>query len=361
MISMKCYSRYLMVVLLVGFWMGSCKTENKPPADAPKEVQPNWPTKGWTYADGPLALSFSKAIESFPGNYSLLVVQDGSIVFDHYQAPYAKDSLIHINSCTKTLIALLFGAVFETDFGQQENQPIPAFFPEYAIEDPKMHDIQVRHLLSMNSGLRWEGGIDANDVIQMSETEDWARYVFARDIMEPPGTTFHYNSGGSQVVATLLHRQTPEGLLAYAQKQLFEPMGISNYEWDLTPKGIPKAGWGLHMKMEDLAKLGYLVVNKGQWGSDQLVPAAWITQMYANPIPANNTYDYGYQVWLPKALGTEVILFRGSYPPSTKIVAVIPEFNAVMVYVGENYNTNDLLREHIIPILRGEKAPMDSP
>ena len=165
MISMKCYSRYLMVVLLVGFWMGSCKTENKPPADAPKEVQPNWPTKGWTYADGPLALSFSKAIESFPGNYSLLVVQDGSIVFDHYQAPYAKDSLIHINSCTKTLIALLFGAVFETDFGQQENQPIPAFFPEYAIEDPKMHDIQVRHLLSMNSGLRWEGGIDANDVI----------------------------------------------------------------------------------------------------------------------------------------------------------------------------------------------------
>ena len=74
--------------------------------------------------------------------------------------------------------------------------------------------------------------------------------------------------------------------------------------------------------------------------------------MSSKHITANDTYDYGYQVWIPKNIGTNGFLFRGSYPPSTKIVAVLPELNSVVVYVGENYNTNALLREFIVPALK---------
>ena len=72
----------------------------------------------------------------------------------------------------------------------------------------------------------------------------------------------------------------------------------------------------------------------------------------SHPEPTANFYDYGYQVWIPRDIGTTCYLFRGSYPPSTKIVAVMPELNSVVVYVGENYDTIELLRDLIVPALK---------
>lgn len=204
----------------------------------------------------------------------------------------------------------------------------------------------------MSSGLEWKGGIDAADVVQMSNTNDWARYVFERKVTAPPGENFHYNSGGTQVISTLLNKRTEDGLMAFAKTNLFTPLGISEMKWDSTPKGVPKAGWGLHLRMQDMAKLGYLLLKKGTWEDRQIVPGAWVAKMSSKHIGANSKYDYGYQVWIPKNMGTECFLFRGSYPPSTKIIAVLPELNSVVVYVGENYQTIELLRDLIIPVLK---------
>ena len=109
----------------------------------------------------------------------------------------------------------------------------------------------------MSSGLDWKGGIDASDVIQMSNTNDWAKYVFRREVIQPPGENFHYNSGGSQVISTILNKRTKNGLMAFAKENLFNPLGISDFKWNSTSKGVPKAGWRLNIKMHDMAKLGH--------------------------------------------------------------------------------------------------------
>ena len=101
-----------------------------------------------------------------------------------------------------------------------------------------------------------------------------------------------------------------------------------------------------------MAKLGYLLLKKGKWEDLQLVSKQWVSKMSSIHVEANSKYDYGYQVWIPKNMGTECYLFRGSYPPSTKIVAVLPELNSVVVYVGENYETIELLRDFIVPALK---------
>lgn len=342
----------LMIILVVSFII-SCSTKNgKKEAPPIAKTTENWPTETWQYDSLNQAQQFKSVVDSFPGKYSILIVNNGKIAFEHYQEPYSKDSLIHVNSCAKTVISMLFGAVFNEQHAQHENTAAINYFPEYGIANTEIQKIKVKHLLSMSSGLDWKGGIDASDVVQMSTTNDWAKYVFEREVTELPGTNFHYNSGGSQVVASLLHKQTKDGLLVFANEQLFKPLGISEFSWDSTPKGIPKAGWGLHLKMHDLAKLGYLLLKKGKWKDGQIIPEEWVTKMSRKHLVANDTYDYGYQVWRPKNIGAECFLFRGSYPPSTKIVAVLPEKNSVVVYVGENYNTNTLLRDFIVPALK---------
>lgn len=343
------------MVLVVAFVI-SCSSKNgtEELITTVKKKAENWPTAGWKYDTLQSSAQFKPLLDSFPGKYSLLIVNNEKIAFEHYQEPYAKDSLIHINSCTKTVISILFGAVFKEQLAQNENMAVIDYFPEYAVHDPLIQKIKVKHFLSMSSGLNWNGGIDADDVIQMSNTNDWAKYVFERKVTGPPGEDFHYNSGGSQVISTLLHKQTKDGLLAFAHENLFQPLGVSGIKWDSTPKGIPKAGWGLHLKMQDMAKLGYLLLKKGKWENLQLVPAEWVAKLSSKHVVANDKYHYGYQVWIPKNIGTECFLFRGSYPPSTKIVAVMPELNSVVVYVGENYNTTRLLRDFIVPALKGE-------
>ncbi|MEM7484322.1 MAG: serine hydrolase [Bacteroidota bacterium] len=352
--------RYCAHIILIVSLIVSCsgRVDKKGLSTTTKQHTQKWPTRNWEHDTIKSSSYFKTVVDSFPGKYSLLIVKNGKITFEHYQEPYSKDSLIHVNSCTKTVISMLFGAVFKEQSASNENRAAIDFFPEYAVDDSLFQKIKVKHFLSMSSGLEWRGGIDAADVIQMSETNDWAKYVFERKIAQKPGENFLYNSGGSQVVSTILNKRTNDSLMKFARENLFNPLGISEIKWDSTPKGVPKAGWGLHLKMEDMAKLGYLLLKKGKWQDVQIVPEEWVSKMSSKHLVANDNYDYGYQVWIPKNIGTKCFLFIGSYPPSKKIVAVLPELNSVVVYVGENYNTNDLLRDFVVPALK--KADMSS-
>jgi len=344
----------LIWIILLASLIFSCNTKNET-NDDPTTANPileYWPTNGWEYDTLKNTDQFALLTDSFPGRYSLVIIKDGKIAFERYQDPYAKDSLIHVNSCTKTVIAMLFGAVFKEQFALHENRSAIDYFPEYTMEDPLIPAIKSKHFLSMSSGLEWKGGIDAKDVIAMSKTDDWAKYVFERKVSEAPGEAFHYNSGGTQVISTLLNKQTEEGLMAFAEENLFNHLGISEIKWASTSNGVPKAGWGLHLKMHDMAKLGYLLLKKGKWQDKQIVPEEWVSKMSSPQIIANDNYYYGYQVWIPKNIGTEGFLFIGSYPPSKKIIAVLPSLNAVVAYVGENYNTTDLLRDFIVPVVK---------
>lgn len=350
-----------LIALVVLFIVSCSSKKNRKELSTHKQSSvENWPTATWEYDTLESAPQFTSIVDSFPGKYSLLIIKNGQVAFESYQEPYAKDSLIHVNSCTKTVISLLFGAVFKEQLALNENRAAIDYFPEYSVNDSLIHEIKVKHLLSMSSGLDWRGGIDADDVIQMSNTKDWAKYVFERKVIRPPGESFHYNSGGSQVISTILNKQTTSGLLVFARENLFNPLGISEFKWDATSKGVPKAGWGLHLKMEDMAKLGYLLLKNGKWNDLQIVPEAWVAKMSSRYVAANDNYDYGYQCWIPKDIGTESFLFIGSYPPSKKIVAVLPELNSVVVYVGENYNTTDLLRDFIVPALK-QKSQSQTP
>ena len=346
--------RQITLTIIIISFIVSCSTKNsmKEASIAVEKTTDNWPTLRWEYDTANNASQFKTLVDSFPGTYSLLIVNNGKIAFEHYQEPYSKDSLIHVNSCTKTVISMLFGAVFNEQFAVKENMAAIDYFPEYEVDDPLIQKIKVKHFLSMSSGLDWKGGIDASDVIQMSNTNDWAKYVFQREVTGPPGENFHYNSGGSQVISTILNKQTKYGLMTFAKENLFKPLGISEIKWDSTLKGIPKAGWGLHLKMQDMAKLGYLLLKKGKWKDLQIVPEEWVLKMSSKHVVANDKFDYGYQVWISKNIESECFLFRGSYPPSTKIVAVLPELNSVVVYVGENYNTDALLQDFIVPVLK---------
>lgn len=230
---------YILLVLTI-----SCNSNNSEEVIV-VESKP-YPDNEWLSANLDYSENSKRRIDSlrniYEKKFSLLIIKNGSVIFESYQAPYLKDSLIHVNSCTKNVISMLFGMVFRNDLIENENESAISYFPEYNITDTAIHKIQNKHFLSMSSGLDWKGGVDATDVIAMSQSEDWAKYVFEREVIHELGEHYNYNSGGSQVISSILHRQGGYDLEKFAIDSLFSPLGIENYFWDKTLNGIPKAG-----------------------------------------------------------------------------------------------------------------------
>ena len=322
--------------------------------DSKREIEVEskpYPDNEWLFANLDYSEKNKKRIDSlnnvFEKKFSLLIIKNGRTIFESYQAPYLKDSLIHTNSCTKSVISMLFGMVFKNELIENENISSISYFPEYNINDSAIQKIKNKHFLSMSSGLDWKGGIDATDVIAMSLSEDWAKYVFERKVKNEPSENYHYNSGGTQVISSILHRQVSYDLEKFAIDSLFSPLGVKSYFWDKTLNGVPKAGWGLHLKMADMAKLGYLMLRSGIWKEKQIILKYWVDKSTTSQIKINDTWDYGYQFWISQDSEYKSYLFRGYYPPSHKIIEVIPELDIVAVYVGENSNFKEVIKTHI--------------
>ncbi len=108
------------------------------------------------------------------------------------------------------------------------------------------------------------------------------------------------------------------------RERLFAPLGISDFHWEVCPKGIEKGGWGLYIKPEDLAKLGQLVLDGGMWQGQRLLSKEYIdaaTSVHAQTPEGIGDFDYGYQIWVGRhenaflfngMLGQNVLGFRDS-------------------------------------------------
>ena len=84
---------------------------------------------------------------------------------------------------------------------------------------------------------------------------------------------------------------------------LFEPLGIASVEWARYPRaGEPVAASGLRLLPRDTLKFGQLVLKKGNWRGDQVVPAGWIDAVTTPQINARGLMFYGYQFWLGRSL-----------------------------------------------------------
>ena len=140
------------------------------------------------------------------------------------------------------------------------------------------------------------------------------------------------------MLSAILQRVTGRTLLDYLNEKLFAPMQCQNAEWEMSPDSINTGGWGLRVDTETMAKLGQLLLNKGNWKGRQLISAAYVEEACSrlndggadiSIAPTDGNQGYGYQVWQSKWPGS----FRadGAFG---QFSVVIPEYDLVVVIMG---------------------------
>jgi CubicO group peptidase (beta-lactamase class C family) len=244
----------------------------------------------------------------------VVVIRHGVLVYEHYFVAgieYAPNTLHDVRSITKSIVAILAGIALDRGWLKSLDTPVFSFFPNYAdLRTPGKDRITLADLLSMTSGLAWpELATSYNDpsniLRQMIGAAHPYRFVLARPLVATPGTVWNYNSGGVELLGDILQKVSHRPLDKFAKQALFDPLEITDWQWQQGKNGTLAASWGLWLRPRDLAKIGQLVLDHGVWEGHKIVSAAWIKTMTARHSPPGWLFEhrglsYGYLWWRGK-------------------------------------------------------------
>jgi CubicO group peptidase (beta-lactamase class C family) len=281
--------------------------------------------------------------------------------------PYYRDSDLHtLQSVTKSINAAALGIA--VDEGRISGVDVLAmsFFEEYEpdLADVRKRSMNLEDMLTMRSGIDWNemGSYDdaSNSCIQMEASDKWIDFILNHPMREDPGTVWDYNSGVSVLLGKIVQVATGTRIDEWTQERLFEPIGITDYYWKVTPDGEVDTEGGLYLSAHDLARIGYLYLRKGMWRDKRIVSEDWVqastTPVVADILPDNGRTDpgYGYQWWVPDHDGESAAVFAGNgyggqyllIAPAYDLVAV---FNAWNIHDGAELSAWRALQERILP------------
>ncbi|MCX9080169.1 MAG: serine hydrolase, partial [Candidatus Methanoperedens sp.] len=318
--------------------------------DAP--IPDYWPTEDW-HSGSPADHGFDEAklaeIEGYvqreaPYLDSLLIIRNGYIVYESYFNGYDADTLHDVASVTKSWTSALVGIAQAqgklTDLDATLPTLLPDHFAEGAYADKS--EITLRHLLMMRSGIAFDDNAFVTGEYGSPEDllkSDTTAVSLGFPIAYPPGQTWNYSSLDTQLLSAIVQRAVGHPLHEYIVPNLFEPMGIGDFEWLVDESGTTVGGGSLSITPRDMAKLGLLYLHNGIWGDEQLVPAEWVAssltpqgKAFYPPTDQDEIIEwYGYKWWLWKEdwhFGYRSIQAQGY---AGQQVLVFPELSLIFV------------------------------
>ncbi|TQR98778.1 serine hydrolase domain-containing protein [Paenibacillus ottowii] len=298
---------------------------------------------------------------------SCLIEQQGHRIMDYYREPQIANELYKINSCTKSVISALISIAMDQQLVPQPETPIFEFFPQLGKDnDARKRDITIEHLLTMSAGFNWTEFGGQNSFPTMSKTSDWVQFVLSQPLSDIPGTRMEYSSGCSQLLATLLRSASGQAVAEFAEKHLFQPLGIYKYHWETDPQGTHTGGFGLHLRPLDMLKFGRLYLNQGSWEGRQIIQIETVRYSTRPFLPASKPQKayYGCHWWTSsfsdeRKAGTKIdyfyaLGFGGQY------IIVVPAYDMVVVLTADKFKKKrtpvDIFRQYLVPLLLQENA-----
>ena len=160
-----------------------------------------------------------------------------------------------------------------------------------------------------------------------------------------------------------------KGLYAdkFAEKYLFDPLGISDFNWQKLPDGTIITAWGLKLKPRDMAKIGYMMLKDGKWKGKQIVSSTWVRESTKAHVEEDILLEsgYGYQWWRGRIFinnkNIEIFYAAGK---GGQYIFVCPALDLITVFTSKSGNDGMgefrpqiIMIKYIIPAMLSPSPP----
>ena len=277
-------------------------------------------------------------------SFSVRVYRYGCEVLADRTGPANAGAQYESWSMAKSVTSMVFGRAMTLGLISPDD-PVGSLLPE---ADAAHGKVTMRDLLTQSSGLHWNGLRDY-DIFMPDRIHD----ALVTPFDHAPGTFWEYSQSGPALVAEAVQRAIGEDFQAFAQRELFGPIGIAPgaWRWTRDSKGHTQGFYGVNMTPPDYARLGELMRRNGMWHGRRLLSQRYMRESVA---PAATNGCYGWLIWvnaakpcvLPTVSKRGVINTRG-YPglPADQydfeglfgqLVAVFPTQGILVVRTGQD-------------------------
>jgi CubicO group peptidase (beta-lactamase class C family) len=291
---------------------------------------------------------------------ALVVLRRGRVAFEYHRGGPQNQPLQTVESVTKSVLALLVGMAVDQVRIAGLDQPVLALLPQLADanDDPRAQRLTVRHLLTMTAGFQ------ASER-RFFDAKERARFAMGRRFEAEPGMTFRYDNPAADLLAALLEQAVGETPAAYAQRQLFAPLGIETSVWARDEQGRHLGFSGLQLRTRDMARIGQLILQQGRWAGHSLVGEDFVraatTRHNGGGPPVG--LPYGYLWWVaPSDAPRPPVVASGH---GGQFIWVDPALELVIAASADTSQASaargqalELIRQRIVPAVARSQGDM---
>lgn len=292
---------------------------------------------------------------------------------------YGDGDCTHIMSATKSVMALLTGIAIDQGFIAGVEDRVLSYFPDYTPPrgEKTIYDVTLRQLLTMRAPYKGKG----DPWTKVCSSENWteASLDFLGGRKGITGE-FDYRTVCLHILSGILYRATGMKTVDFANEYLFEPLGIARHRsffaetaeehkaftldkapkeniWFSDPRGLGTPGYGLCMSAGDMARLGLMCKNGGEWNGRRIVSSSWIKEMTTPRAVESSAFrgmSYGYLWWI---IHPERSIYA-AIGNSGNVIYVNPEKDIVVAvssyFKPTVFDRVDFIEETVLPFLTGE-------
>ena len=290
---------------------------------------PSAPTQG---LDAALMDRAAATAQSLPKLHAMIVARDGDPLFERVWRGPSLETPVNVKSASKSVIAALGGIAIGQGTFESVDQPISAFLADRfpAEPDPRLVEITIGHLLSMQAGL---GSTSGPNYGAWVSSRDWVRYALAQPFEAEPGGRMVYSTGTSHLTSACLTRAAGRSTLELARDWLGQPLGIDIPPWPADPQGVYFGGNDMLLSPLALLAFGELYRNDGLHQGARVLPEGWVEASWRGRGTSRwsgNPYGYGW--WIRRS-GRHEVFFAWGY--GGQMVFVVPDLRLTVVMTSD--------------------------
>lgn len=275
---------------------------------------------------------------------AFIVIRNDSIIFEEYFNGYNRESINTSFSVAKSITSLMVGIATDEGLISSVNDPVTNYIPELLESDPEYSKVTIAHLLNMRSGIQFKDhDLPWGDKPKAYYHPRLRERVLELPIEFEPGSRFQYNSYNPIIAGMILERAAKKPPAEYFKEKIWSKLGMEfsgSWSLDSDESRMTKMESGLNLRAIDFAKLGRLVLNKGNWNGDQIISEKWMEESCAI-LTSNRVDEFGEEIhyekfWWLFSKNHESAYIISGWGHLGQYLYIFPERKIIVVRMGKD-------------------------